>query len=456
MDNLILTCDGYKQCHHNLLPNGITNAYSYFEARKLDEDIIFFGLQYLLKKYLVGQVITAEKIDYAENRVNKYIPGHKNLFNRAGWEYIVREHGGKLPILIKAVPDGTIVNSSNVLMTIENTDNKCYWLPNFLETLLSQVWYPCSVATTSWKMKKIIKKYLDITSDNQSSLNNSLVDFGVRGSTSLESSMIGGAAHLLNFNASDNLPAGEFIEEYYGKSNLNTLPAGEHFTVTSYGRDNECEAIEKIIDIYSRNISCPCDSYDIYNACENYLGVQLKNKILRRNGVFLCRADSGDPTRIIPAILNILWDKFGGSINQKSYKVLDPHIRIIQGDGIDIHSLGEILYAVKMAGFSADNLIFGSGGGLLQKVNRDTFSFAFKCSSIRQNEIWQDVYKEPITDIGKNSKKGRLKLVVEGNKYITCRENEYPNHNDCLQTVFENGELVIDQHWDDIVKRAKL
>ena len=242
--NILLLTDSYKVTHHKQYPPKTEKVYSYFESRGGEFDsTVFFGLQYYLKEYLQGVVVTKEKIEEARKLVEQHLG--KGLFNESGWNYILEKHGGKLPVSIKAVKEGSLVPTDNVLMTIENTDPNCYWLTNYLETLLVQVWYGTTVATLSNHVKQLILKYLDKTGD-MSLVNFKLHDFGFRGVSSVESSAIGGAAHLVNFLGTDTMSALSFIKEYYGMDCAGfSIPASEHSTITSWGRENETEAFSQ-------------------------------------------------------------------------------------------------------------------------------------------------------------------------------------------------------------------
>jgi len=455
-NNIMLLTDSYKLTHWKQYPKGTEVVYSYLESRGGEFDkTLFFGLQYIIKKYLAGKVVTQKKIDEAEKFVEAHL-GDKTLFNREGWEYILNECNGRIPIKIRAVPEGTIVDVHNVLITVENTDPKCYWLTNYIETLLVEVWYPITVATLSYNIKKIIQEYLEETGDT-SGLLYKLHDFGFRGVSSVESAGIGGCAHLVNFRGSDTIEAMVIAKNYYGCNMAGTsIPASEHSTITSWGRENEDKAMENMLDQYPTGlVACVSDSFDIYNACRNIWGKKLKQKILARKGTLIIRPDSGNPLIVIPECLNILGARFGTTVNSKGYLVLDPHVRMIQGDGVDITSIPKILMAMKDLGWSADNIAFGSGGALLQKMNRDTQKFAFKCSAIKINGVWQDVYKEPITDAGKNSKRGLLALVyLNDKKYYTVDPNSIIGSLNILQDVFINGELVNETTLDEVRKRA--
>ncbi len=460
--NPLLFTDSYKMSHFRQYPPGTEQVYSYFESRGRDpkfgfQEVVFFGLQYLLDS-IAGPLVTAERIDRAEARCRRHFGNDRN-FHRAGWEHILRVYGGRLPVHIKAVPEGTVVPLHNCLMTIENTDPDCYWLTNWLETMLVQVWYPSTVATQSRAMKRVLLEYLAATGD-PAGIDFKLHDFGCRGVSSVETAGIGGAAHLVNFLGTDNLPALELLDETYGEPCGGfSIPASEHSTITSWGESHELDAMRNMLEQYPDGVvACVSDSFDVYQACRDYWGGALREMILARDGTLVIRPDSGDPATVVCQVLEILGSRFPTTINGKGYRVLDPHVRLIQGDGINFASLRQILAAIQEAGWSADNIAFGSGGGLLQKLNRDTLKFAFKCSWARVAGAGRDVFKRPITDGGKQSKSGRFKLVrrkeAGGTTYATVPEHD-PGE-DLLRCVFENGEVVRRSTFAEIRDRAAI
>lgn len=408
--NLILATDSYKLTHWKQYPKGTTTVYSYLESRggKFPATI-FFGLQYYLKKYLTIQ-ITKEMVDEAEEFTNLHIG--KGVFNREGWDYIVNVHNGFLPLEIKAVAEGTLVPTGNVLMTIENTDDKCFWLTNYIETMLMKVWASITVATNSYYAKKLIYASAVKTGSDLNGVNFKLHDFGYRGVSSEETAGILGASHLINFQGTDTIEAINVVEEYYKWDRKDGLPgysvvASEHSTATPFGRYNERGYVLNMLEQYPNGIiSAVSDSYDIYGFCE-MLGTdsEIKEKILGRDGVFVVRPDSGDPLEVISRIIDILWNNFGGSYTDKHFKLLDKHIRIIQGDGIDLEMIQAILTMLENKKFASDNIVFGSGGGLLQKFDRDTQKFAIKCSLAVIDGKDVNVQKDPITSSGKNLSK---------------------------------------------------
>ena len=407
--NLILNTDSYKVSMFKQYPLGTTGVYSYIESRGGRYDrTVFFGLQAFIKEYLL-EPITQADIDIAD----EILTAHGEPFNREGWDYILRVHGGFLPVVIRAVPEGTMVPVKNVLATIENTDPKAFWLTTWLETaLLRAIWYPTTVATQSKMIKNIIADYLEKSGDH-TTIGFKLHDFGARGVSSMESAGIGGAAHLVNFMGTDNISGILFAREYYNAGVAGfSIPAAEHSTITSWGRAGEVKAYSNMVAQFGKPgalLAVVSDSYDIYEACRMW-GTELKQQVIDSGATVVIRPDSGDPVEVLPKMLNILGKTFGYTKNAKGFKVLN-NVRLIWGDGINQVSIQSILrVVVVMGGWSADNLAFGMGGALLQQLDRDTQKFAMKCSAAEINGEWVDVFKDPITDPGKTSKRGRLTL----------------------------------------------
>ncbi|GAB1606732.1 nicotinamide phosphoribosyltransferase-like isoform X2 [Argonauta hians] len=458
-DNIILLTDSYKISHHLQYPDEVTKVYSYFESRggKFPQTL-FFGLQYILKKWMSGQVVTKEKIAEAKEICKLHFG--QDFFNEDGWNYILEKHNGYLPIRVKAVPEGTIVPVKNVLFTVENTDPQCYWLTNYLETLFVQCWYPMTVATNSYYQKVLIADYLEATADDYSSLPFMLHDFGFRGASSVESAGIGDAAHLVNFKGTDTLAGLMMARKYYGSEMAGvSIPASEHSTITTWRKEGEVGAFRNMLEKFPNGIvACVSDSFNIWNACENLWGGELRDLVVERgnrNARLVIRPDSGDPPVVVLKVLNILGDKFGTVTNKKGFKELPPYLRVIQGDGICYEMLDTILKAMKEEGWSANNLAFGSGGSLLQKINRDTQKCAYKCSFMTSKEGTFSVYKDPITDPGKKSKKGRLTLEKCGDGFVTVQE-QTDSSQDIMELVFENGKLLKYHTFEDIRNRAEV
>ena len=457
--NLLLMTDSYKFTHWRQYPPGTEKVYSYIESRGgMFEEMVFFGLQYYLKRYLEGEVFALPDVDEAEEFCRQHF-GHAGYFNRAGWLELYKHWGGRLPVEIKAVPEGTVVPVSNVLATIENTDPRFPWLTNYLETLLLKIWYPITVATLSREIKKVFLVHLERTGD-PSLIPFKLHDFGYRGVSSEETAAIGAAAHLVNFHGTDTVAGILLLQQYYAPQGMPafSVPAAEHSTITAWDRERERDAYANMLHQFPDGIvACVSDSYDVFNACEHIWGEQLHDEVLARKGVVVIRPDSGDPKTIVLKVLEILGKKFGYETNAKGYKILNPKVRIIQGDGVNYWTIQDVLTTATRAGWSADNIAFGMGGALLQQLNRDTQKFAFKCSSVTINGRVHDVYKEPVTDPSKGQKRGKLALVQHDHHLQTLTEvSGTPLRDNLLNTVFLNGQIVKEWKLAEIRERAEV
>lgn len=457
---LVLDTDSYKQSHYLQYPPGTSHVFSYIESRGgVHDRTVFFGLQYVLKEYFSKAVTEADVQLAAEVCAAHGVP-----FNGDGWRHIVEKHQGRLPVRILAVPEGSVVPTGNVLLTIENTDPACFWLTSFLETVLLRIWYPITVATNSWMTKQLIRQYLRETGD-ESGLGFKLHDFGARGVSSLESAMLGGMAHLVNFQGTDTMSALLGARAYYDEPMAGySIPAAEHSTITSWGRAGELDAYRNMLRSYAKPgalFAVVSDSYDLANAVENLWGKALRQQVIDSGAVLVVRPDSGDPAAVVLRTVLSLERSFGATPNAKGYRVLN-HVRVIQGDGITMRSIRSILAALKANGLSADNVAFGQGGALLQLVNRDDQRFAMKCSAAWVDGEWRAVFKDPATDPGKRSKAGRLMLLELNGAYRTVRLDD-PTHakllaegwSQSLRPVFEDGSLLVDEDFADVRHRAE-
>ena len=453
-------------------PAGTTGVYSYIESRGGRYDrTVFFGLQAFIKEYLL-EPITQADIDVAEELLTL----HGEPFNRSGWQYILDKHRGYLPVVIRAVPEGSVVPVRNVLATIENTDPECFWLTTWLETaLLRAVWYGTTVATQSYTIKQVILDFLERTGD-PTTIDFKLHDFGARGVSSLESAGIGSAAHLVNFMGTDTISGVLFAREYYGAGIAGfSIPAAEHSTITSWGRDGEVDAYRNILNNFAKPgsiVAIVSDSYDIYNAAENLWGGELRQQVIDSGATVVIRPDSGDPVEVNRKLIEILGSKFGYTKNSKGFKVLN-NVRLIQGDGINELTVRSILGAFMAMGWSADNIAFGMGGALLQIVDRDTQKFAMKCSAMSRDvwvedgdlgsgfkTEWHDVVKDPVTDPGKKSKAGRVTLWTNGTGEYVSSVDEPKQWADrgwtkALVPVFWDGKLENEITFEQVRANAK-
>jgi nicotinamide phosphoribosyltransferase len=316
----------------------------------------------------------------------------------------------------------------------------------------------------------MIRRFLERTSDDpEGQLPFKLHDFGARGVSSAESAAIGGCAHLVNFMGTDTVAALLGAKAWYGEPMAGfSIPAAEHSTITSWGRANEVEAYRNMLKQFAKPgsiVAVVSDSYDIYTAIREHWGKTLRDEVIASGGTLVVRPDSGDPVEVVNQCLVLLDEAFGHTINSKGYKVLN-HVRVIQGDGINPESLLAILERVASAGYAIDNVAFGMGGALLQQCNRDTQKFALKCSAARVDGRWIDVYKDPITDKGKQSKRGRMTLLKH-REYGTFQTVPVPpeaaslaevvkpaGFDDAMVTVWENGRLVADWTFSEVRARA--
>jgi nicotinamide phosphoribosyltransferase len=457
LQSLVTNTDSYKVSHFKQYKPGTTKVFSYIESRGGEFDkTLYFGLQMYLKEYLSRQV-TQEEVEEAK----VFMEAHGEPFNYEGWTLLVDRYKGKLPLSVRSIPEGTVLNTSNIMVSVENTDPEFFWLTSYIETsLLRAIWYPTTVATNSYDIKQTIKEYLEKTGTPESIMFK-FVDFGARGVSSFESSGIGGAANLISFAATDNITGSLFAQKYYNAEGPVgfSIPASEHSTMSSWGgREGEPEAMDNMLVQFlgeGKMVACVSDTYDIFNAAKNLWGKRFKDKIIESGGTLVVRPDSGDPVDITLQLVEILAAEFGFTTNEKGYKVLNPAIRIIQGDGIDRTAVRDILESYKINGWSADNIAFGCGGGLLQKLDRDTLRFAMKASATEIDGEYIDVFKEPITDTGKKSKKGRMTLVQDDmGGYRTVRLEEVGDQVDVMREVFRNGELLIGDDFEMIRERS--
>lgn len=458
MHNLLLRTDSYKSSHAcGGYPSGMTNMFSYLESRggKYEKTLVF-GLQYILKEYLTTP------FSYADlSEAKEFFAAHGEPFPAEGFKHILDNHSGFIPIRIRAVPEGSLIPNHNVLMTAESTDPLVPWVVNYFETLLMQVWYPSTVSTQSYFIKQDIIRALHETADSTNEISFKLHDFGYRGVSSQESAGIGGAAHLVNFMGSDTV-AGVYLANKYYHSKMSgfSIPAAEHSTITSWGRDHEVDAYRNMLTKFAKPgglVAVVSDSYDLMRACRDIWGKSLRDEVVKSGATVVIRPDSGNPPEIVSQTLMTLDEAFGSTVNSKGFKVLN-NVRVIQGDGINQESIREILTLAKFHGFSASNIAFGMGGNLLQAgIHRDLQKFAYKCSSVTVDGVERDVFKDPVTDHSKKSKAGRLDLVKSSSgQYTTLPllNGDIQFHNSELVTIFENGKLLKQYTLDEIRQRS--
>jgi nicotinamide phosphoribosyltransferase len=436
--NLLLSTDSYKASHWLQYPPGMQAMTSYIEARRELGETVFFGLQAIIQEFL-SQPITMDDVVEAA----ALFQAHGEPFNYEGWQHIVDAHDGFMPVEILAVPEGTVVPNGNVLAVVNSTDHHVPWVASYLETLLLRVWYPTTVATKSYRMKQLIRRFMEETGADLAGLPFKLHDFGARGVSSGESAMLGGMGHLVNFMGTDTVEALVGMRRYYGADMAGfSIPAAEHSTITSWGKEYEGLAYLNMVHQYSKPgalYAVVSDSYDLANAVKNLWGGSLKQAVIDAGGTLVVRPDSGNAVQNVCDTVKALDESFGSTVNAKGFKVLN-NVRVIQGDGINGEfAVAVILDALVRDGYSADNVAFGMGGGLLQHCNRDSEGFAMKCSAVKVNDEWRDVFKEAP---GKNSKRGQLDLIrnEQGEfQTVPLTRGWSDKKVSCLQRVYHNG-----------------
>lgn len=463
--NLILMTDSYKLSHltpepTGMYPDGTCGMFGYIEARTKGDIIIPVGLKMYLMKYL-SVPVTLEDLEEAE----QFALMHGEPFNYAMWEKIITVYNGFLPIVIKAVPEGTPLMSGNVMVTVSCEDPDCFGIVSSIETMLQRaVWYPTTIASNDHKVYKLLAKNLKKTSDNPAAISFMYHDFGGRGVSSHESAEIGGMAHLVHFMGSDTMEGVRAANFYYNcPMSAFSVIATEHSVQTSFGSSeaDQEKYLSSILTKYAKPgkiVSIVIDGYDMMREATKLCTV-FKDQIIASGAKIVFRPDSGDAITNVIKLLDLQAEHFGFTVNSKGFKVIN-HVAVIQGDGVDYRAMELILHAVKLNEYSVENVVFGSGGALLQKVNRDTYRFAQKASAIKTgpHDIdWKEIFKNPITDPGKVSKKGLMTLIRNAKGELETVNIHKPNAkvlNEVLTVVYDHGVITCDDTLDIIRTRA--
>ncbi|MFP9115769.1 nicotinate phosphoribosyltransferase [Flavobacterium sp. RHBU_3] len=481
MNPLLLT-DGYKTDHRRQYPDNTTLVYSNWTPRKSRiegiEEVVFFGLQYFIKKYIIEEFERSffsrpkdEVVARYARRINNYL-GENNV----GTAHIAALHDlGYIPMVFKALPEGTAVPMRVPMFTMYNTLPEFFWLTNYFETLLSAVvWLPCTSATLAKRYRTLLDAYAAETSSVPEFVSWQGHDFSMRGMGGIDAAITSAAAHLLSFTGTDTIPAIDFLEEYYNANSDTELVGGsvaatEHSVMCMGTTEGEFETFKRLIcDIYPKGIvSIVSDTWDLWKVLTDYLP-RLKDTIAARNGKVVIRPDSGDPVDILcgnpngtteaerKGVVELLWDTFGGSTNSKGYKELIPQIGAIYGDSINVDRATRICERLKQKGFASTNVVLGIGSYTYQYNTRDTFGFAMKATYGEVNGEGREIFKDPVTDDGtKKSAKGLMKIVKENNTYTLIDQVSWDEENTGeLKEVFRDGKLLIDQSLAEI--RAKV
>lgn len=484
--NPLMLIDFYKADHRRQYPEGTELVYSNFTPRKSrqegNDELVFFGLQYFINEYLLKQWNEGFFNLPKDQVLNDY---KRRMDTSLGKDSIPVEHVaelhdlGHLPLIIKGLPEGSVVSTKIPVVTLYNTNPRFFWLTNYLESLMSTIlWKPSTSATTAFLYRKVFQQFAQETvSDTEIDF----VywqghDFSFRGMSGIEDACMSAAGHLLSFYGTDTVPAIDFHEMYYGANADNELiggsvPATEHSVMCMGTKDNEIETFERLIcEIYPKGIvSIVSDTWDFWKVITEYLP-NLKNKIISRDGKVVIRPDSGDPVKIIvgdkdavpgspeyKGAIECMWEVFGGAITPKGYKLLDAHIGLIYGDSITLQRQLAILEGLKEKGFASFNVVLGIGSFTYEYVTRDTYGFAMKATYGEVNGEGRNIFKDPKTDDGtKKSAKGLMKVYRENGVLKMKDECSWEEEAEgLLQIVFENGQLKNEQSLSEIRKRIE-
>ncbi|MED5804009.1 nicotinate phosphoribosyltransferase [Gordonia sp. Z-3] len=452
--NIMVNADANKNSMYAMYPEGTQYVSAYLESRGGPyEATLFVGLQAFLLEYL-ARPITVEDVKEAE----RVVRGHSAVFNRQAWLDIVNDHGGYLPLEIEAVPEGTVVPTSNVLLQVVNTDPRYPWLPSFVECALQRaLWYPSTVGTVSWMAKQYVRGALERTSDNPETLRLYLHDYGARGANSFESAALGGMAHLVNFDQSDTMAGFVAASQYYDAA----CPSGatmflEHSNTSAGGPEREADTFRALLRHEPAGVAgLLVDTYDHDNAVDTIIGKELHDEIAAYPGLVAVRCDSGDPVATPVGTVESLMENFGFTTNSKGFKVLPPNLRVVQGDGLDVDMFCAIYAELERRGLAADNVLCGMGGGLVQGVTRDTMYFGYKANAVCIDGEWRNIAKKPKANSIKHSKAGRLALQYVDGDYRTVQKDSIPAEDNVMVPVFRNGRIL--RMWDfgELIARSE-
>lgn len=492
--NLLLATDSYKLGHRQQYPEGLEYLYSNFTPRysmvEGRDRIIFFGLQYFLKRYMdklnadiafcqdgMAKIDGRPAIDVICEKYEASVTAYLGP-NEVGSSHIRALFKlGYVPLEFRAVPEGSDVPIGVPVLTVENTHPKFAWLVNYFETLLSaSLWHMCSSATTSYYFRLLFEQYAELTGADPTFIDFQGHDFSFRGLEGLDAAAASGSGHLVSFKGSDTLPTVEFVKKYYGKGLPEdhliaaSVPASEHSVQCAF--NNDFEYVENIVDNYDSGIvSVVMDGYDYWNVITEVVP-SLKEKILAKDGFKLvCRPDSGDPEFIVcgdpsapegspeyKGTVECLWETFGGTVTDKGYKVLDEHIGVIYGDSINYERASNILRRLEEKGFASSNIVFGIGSFTFQYVTRDTYGWAMKATWCQIDGEEIEIFKDPKTGDGKKkSLKGRINVVWSDEARSLVAHDQIPKGEEegVLYPIWRDGRWLQEENFEHIRGRVQ-
>ena len=496
MNPLLLT-DGYKTSHTRQYPEGTTLVYSNFTPRsnkyapKGCDEVVVFGTQMVMMQ--LHEMFQKDFFDKPKDDVCREMKQELSMY--LGTEYDVSHFEklhdlGHLPIHVKSLPEGTKAPIKVPVLTIYNTHPDFYWITNYLETILSNLlWKPMTSATIAHQYRKVLTEWmLKTDKSNVSFIDWQGHDFSMRGMDSVEAVISSGLGHLTSFWGTDSLPTIYGARKYYGEEGFfcGSVPATEHSVMCAGGKEDEVETFRRLLKTYPTGIlSVVSDTWDLFKVCTEHV-VTLKEEIMSRDGKLVIRPDSGDPVDILcgntftkhgeyvgkgtsfyiestdeapdaKGVIELLWDVFGGTINEQGYKVLDSHIGAIYGDSITIDRANEICKRLEAKGFASTNVVLGIGSFTYQYNTRDTFGFAMKATYVEVNGVGREIFKDPITDDGtKKSATGLLSVHNHDSKYVLVDRCTWEGEEvSSLQTIYKDGEFGVFSTLTEIRARLK-
>lgn len=483
--NPALLTDGYKTGHHQQYPKGTTLVYSNFTPRSNKyapngcKEVVSFGQQLIMKQ--IHDTFQKDFFDQSKEKVCNEIKEELSLY--LGTDYDVSHFEalhdlGYLPIQVKAIPEGTLVPMKVPVLTIYNTKPEFYWITNYLETLISNLlWKPMTSATIAFQYKKVLTEWaLKTDEKGKEFVQWQGHDFSMRGLDSIDAVVSSGLGHLTSFFGTDSLPAIYGARKYYGAEGFvaGSVPATEHSVMCAGGKEDEIDTFRRLLETYPKGIlSVVSDTWDLWKVCTEHV-VTLKDEIMNRDGKLVIRPDSGDPVDIIcgyntngafyseietdapsyKGVIELLWDVFGGTVNEQGYKVLDPHIGAIYGDSITIDRANEICTRLEAKGFASTNVVLGVGSFTYQYNTRDTFGFAMKATYVEVNKPkfegdfnpeGREIFKDPITDDGtKKSATGLLcvEKLPDGRIGLYDKVSWNTENTGILQSIYRDGYFL--------------
>lgn len=516
--------DFYKSGHLFQYPANTEKVYSNFTPRSdrlapvlrhgpgaFDGKVLFFGLQGFIKEFLI-ELFNKEFFEQPKDKtIRRY---QRRMDNALGPGAVPTGHIealhdlGFLPVRIKALPEGSLVNIKVPVFTITETIPSFFWLVNYLETMLSNgVWKPMTVATISRQYRRLLEAYCEETGGDATFVDWQAHDFSARGMANPEDATRCGAGHLVNFCGTDTVSAIDYAEDFYGANSDTELlggsvPATEHSVMSMGGQLDEIATFRRLItEVYPSGIvSIVSDTWDFWQVITSY-SVTLKDEILGRTpnalgqAKVVFRPDSGDPVKILTGYLDselqrsfsgvlvkdahgrytvtssglliseaerrgavqCLWDIFGGTETTKGYKVLHERVGLIYGDSITLERADQILSRLKAKGFASTNVVLGVGSYSYQHLTRDTFGMAMKATAGVVNGEARELSKDPKTDNGiKKSAVGLLRVEkIDGDYVLFDRQTLAQEEQGMLQVVFEDSRLVHEQTFSEIRARVK-